>query len=73
MSDSRQKEPINVAEYSESDETIFTETELRILRTEFKGRLMVAPTFTGCHVIRTQQYVGTFVLPNHIKLVLFHR
>ena len=66
MSDSRQRETINIAEYNESGETIFTETELQILRTEFKGKLIVSPTFTGHHVIRTQQYVGTVVLPNHI-------
>jgi 5-methylcytosine-specific restriction enzyme subunit McrC len=66
MSEPRQRETINVVEYDESTETVFTETELQILRAEFKGRIGVAPTFTGHHVIKTQEYVGTVVLPNHI-------
>jgi 5-methylcytosine-specific restriction enzyme subunit McrC len=57
---------ISVVEYEESGETIFSETELQILRTEFRGRIEVAPTFTGHHVIKAQEYVGTVVLPNHI-------
>jgi 5-methylcytosine-specific restriction enzyme subunit McrC len=66
MNEPIQRETINVVEYDESRETIFTETELQILRTEFKGRIEVAPTFTGYHVIKSREYVGTVVLPNHI-------
>jgi hypothetical protein len=66
MSEPSQREIINVLEYEESSETIFTETELQILRTEFRGRIEVAPTFTGYHIIKAQEYVGTVVLPDHI-------
>jgi len=60
------KEAINIVEYSESDETIFTDEELQILRTEFKGKLGVIPTFTGQHILKALEYVGVVILPHHI-------
>lgn len=44
----------------------FTNEERRIVETEFYDQIEIIPTFTGEHAIKTQQYVGYIVLPNHV-------
>ena len=44
----------------------FTDEEIRIIQTEFDDKLELVHTRDGRHAIKTSQYVGYIVLPNHI-------
>jgi 5-methylcytosine-specific restriction enzyme subunit McrC len=44
----------------------FTDEEIRIIQTEFNDKLELVHTRDGRHAIKTFQYVGYIVLPNHI-------
>ncbi len=62
---------ISVREYSSShfvldDVEKFTEDEVRITETEFRDKIDIIPRFKGRFEIKTQQFVGYIVLPNHV-------
>lgn len=44
----------------------FTDDEIRIIEKEFQHKVDVIPRSEGKQEIRTQQYVGYIVLPNHV-------
>jgi 5-methylcytosine-specific restriction enzyme subunit McrC len=58
---------IIVTEYCRPElvEKKFTEEERLIVDTDFKNKLEIVPRFDGQHEIKTQQYVGYIILPDH--------
>jgi 5-methylcytosine-specific restriction enzyme subunit McrC len=61
-------EIVNVTEFCKPERTLrkFTDEEIRIIQTEFNDKLELVYTRDGGHAIKTFQYVGYIVLPNHI-------
>src|SRR5687768_16876279 len=68
---SSSKKLIKFTEYYKSpiplkEDERFTIEELEILESRFPSQIQVISRYTGDQLIRTQEYVGYLILPNHI-------